>query len=497
MKAKYMVQKSWSGKHILILGAARQGLALARFLARQGAVITLNDHASPNSEAMQIAVRSLASQTKGCAGKINWILGEHPLSLLDGIDLLCISGGVSLTMPIVLEAKNRKIPFSNDTQIFMECVSCPVVGITGSAGKTTTTSLTGLLFEALKEYIQVDHLWVGGNIGFPLIDHVEKIRAHDLVILEMSSFQLELMTISPQISVILNITPNHLDRHGTIKAYTEAKARILTYQKPDDVAILCRDDAGSWNLASRVNGSLESFGTQPLQGLWRGTYIEKDALFLHNDSKKQLLMPIHDIKLRGKHNLLNTLAACTIVNSIFHMKNASLEIEMIKKINNIINNFNGVPHRLEFVKSHNGIHWYNDSIATTPERTIAAINSFNEPLVLLLGGHDKNLPWQDLAKLITQRVDHLIVFGECAGIILDQMDQVIKAADRSRTPQPNQRPFSISRCSGLEEAVYTAANIARQGDVILLSPGAASYDEFIDFEERGEHFREWVKRLAI
>src|SRR5689334_5138327 len=237
----------WKGRRILILGAARQGMALARWLARHEARVTLSDSRSMDE---------LASARAALADvKIEWAAGGHPLELLNTTDILCLSGGVPLTLPIVQEAIKRGIPLSNDTQIFMEVAPCRTVGITGSAGKTTTTTLLG----NMAKIAMGEHAYVGGNIGDPLINYVDDMHADDLAILEISSFQLDQMDISPNISAVLNITPNHLDRHGTMEDYTAAKARILDFQSKDDIAVLSRDDNGSWGLRDRVKGQLYTF----------------------------------------------------------------------------------------------------------------------------------------------------------------------------------------------------------------------------------------------
>src|SRR6185503_11771624 len=242
----------WNRKRVLILGAARQGLALARWLSIHGAQVTLSDMRSEDE--LRVARESLAEF------QIDWALGGHPLELLDSTDMLCLSGGVSLTLPIVAEAIKRGIPLSNDTQIFMEVVPCKTIGITGSAGKTTTTTLVGQM--AKNAY--GDKAYVGGNIGDPLINYVDNMKADDIAILELSSFQLDQMTISPNVAAILNITPNHLDRHGTMEAYTAAKTRILEFQSREDVAILSRDDKGTWNLRNKVLGRLYTFSAREL-----------------------------------------------------------------------------------------------------------------------------------------------------------------------------------------------------------------------------------------
>ena len=461
------MRKDWNGLRVVILGAARQGLALARFLARQGAVVTLSDQRP--SDQMQPAVSSL----EGVA--VRWVLGGHPLEMLKGADMLCLSGGVPLELPIVAEARRRSIPLSNDSQIFMDSVPCPVIGITGSAGKTTTTTLVGRMAEAAVSAPL--KAWVGGNIGTPLIDRLDEIGTGDIVVLELSSFQLELMAASPHIVAILNITPNHLDRHGTMQAYISAKARILAFQSQQDYAILGREDPGAWSLAPQVRGRLFSFGEAKPPAGETGAFVKNDFLCFQAGKRVVELAPRSLVALRGRHNLLNVLAACSVASAA-GFGSGAIQVGLA--------GFTGVAHRLEFVRRFNGAAWYNDSIATAPERTIAAIQSFAEPLVLLLGGRDKNLPWEDLANLVHQRVDHVIVFGETAPKILQALGP----------QQPGRRPYTLSSCATLQEAVQAASRVAGEGDVVLLSPGGTSFDEFTDFEERGEHFRQWVNQLS-
>jgi UDP-N-acetylmuramoylalanine--D-glutamate ligase len=462
-----MSMETWKDKRVVILGAARQGLALARYLVRQGATVTLSDLRP--EEKMGAALAAMQGLP------VAWALGGHPLSLLDGADLLCVSGGVPLTIPIVQEALARGIPLSNDSQIFFEAVPCPVIGITGSAGKTTTTSLVGRM--ALAEVRKPRKAWVGGNIGNPLVDQLDEIQPEDVVVLELSSFQLEIMTRSPQIAAVLNVTPNHLDRHGTLEAYTAAKARILEFQRPGDTAVLNREDPGSWNLRHLARARVISFGCSRPEGEFTGACCQEDRLYWCENGEDYPLLPRSEILLRGDHNLSNVLAAAAIARA------AGFSLESIREG---VRGFRGVDHRLEHVRTWKGVQWINDSIATAPERTSAALRSFDEPLVLLLGGRDKNLPWEDLAAQIRSRVDHVIVFGEAAGKILQALG----------SPHAGERPFSITRCAGLEQAVSAAAEVAEPGDVVLFSPGGTSFDEFTDFEERGEAFRRWVNRLS-
>jgi UDP-N-acetylmuramoylalanine--D-glutamate ligase len=452
----------WTGKRVLILGAARQGQAAARWLARHGAVVTLNDRRS--SEQMN-AAREALSDTP-----VTWVLGGHPLEVLDGTDILCISGGVPLENPLVAEALRRGLPLTNDTQIFLEVVPCPTVGITGSAGKTTTTTLVGWM----AKNAMGDKAYTGGNIGDPLLNHVDDMTAGDIAILEISSFQLEQMTISPKIAAVLNVTPNHLDRHGTMKAYTAAKKRILDFQMEADVAVLGRDDPGSWALRTGVRGRLVSFGFSPLPQDMDGTTLTQGMLHLRQQDQDLPLLPADRLHLRGDHNILNVLAAFAIGGACGLKPEAMLEA---------VEGFQGVAHRLEFVREWHGAQWYNDSIATAPERTMAAIRSFQKPVILLLGGRDKNLPWHDLAALVRERATHVVLFGEAAGKIQAALEQ-------------EKGEYTLVRCQGLEEAVRAAAKVAGEGDVVLFSPGGTSFDGFKDFEERGEAYRKWVSELT-
>ncbi len=468
---------NWTDKRVLILGAARQGQALARWLARHGARVTLND------------LRPLDDMraTQAALGDVNveWVLGSHPLELLERVDLLCPSGGIPLSLPIVAEAMQRGIPLSNDTQIFLEAAPCKTIGITGSAGKTTTTTLVGemakLSFHNSEFRIQnyegklSPRVFIGGNIGDPLINYVDEMRPNDLAVLEISSFQLDQMNVSTDIAAILNVTPNHLDRHGTMEAYAAAKARLLDFQPADGIAVLGHDNPGSWGLRERVRGKLLTFSLSPLDEGLDGSYLDDGLLALRESFAYTPLLLREKIQLRGDHNVSNVLAAFAIGHAAGFPLDAML---------NAVEDFRGVPHRLELVREWNGARWYNDSIATAPERTMAAIRSFEEPIVLLLGGRDKNLPWKDLADLVHQRVEHVVLFGEAAALI-----------EAALGPKSG-KTRSQSRCAGLREAVDRAAQVAESGCVVLLSPGGTSFDEFTDFAERGERFKTWVQELS-
>jgi UDP-N-acetylmuramoylalanine--D-glutamate ligase len=469
----------WNGKRVVILGGARQGQAAARWFVRHGASVTVNDQRRPDA---MLAARSALADIP-----VSWVLGSHPVEMLDRADILCISGGVPLDNPLVLAAVQRGLPLTNDTQIFMAVAPCRTIGITGSAGKTTTTSLVGLMAQtamerehpAQTESSTVNRprsVYIGGNIGDPLLNYVDEMTPAALAILEISSFQLDQMTISPKIAAVLNITPNHLDRHGTMQAYTAAKRRILDFQTPGDIAILNRSDAGSWNLRGDVHGRLVSFGSEDFPSDEEGTFLADGRLHMRERGLEIPLLRADQIRLRGDHNVINVLAAFAIGFA------AGLPLDAMLSA---VADFRGVAHRLEFVRDWNGAQWYNDSMATAPERTMAAIHSFTEPIVLLLGGRDKNLPWEALASLVRQRVQHVVLFGEAAG-------KIASALDQAKGPLP----LTLDRCQNLQEAVQAAAKVAKPGSIVLLSPGGTSFDQFEDFEQRGKAFRKWVSELS-
>jgi UDP-N-acetylmuramoylalanine--D-glutamate ligase len=459
-----LTMKNWNGTRTLILGAARQGIALAHWLSHHGSNVTLSDARSLDE--LVPARESLADTN------VKWAAGGHPVDLLDRTDVLCLSGGVPLTLSIVQEALRRGLPLSNDTQIFMEVVPCKTIGITGSAGKTTTTTLVG----NMAKMAYGERAFVGGNIGDPLINYVDDMQAGDVAILEISSFQLEQMTLSPNIAAVLNITPNHLDRHGTMDAYTSAKARILEFQNEKDTAILGHDDNGAWSLRNKVRGDLLTFSLRDLDEGLNGAYLHEGLLNLRDGNAYLPLLLREKIKLPGDHNVANVLAAFTIGHAAGFKLDDMLEA---------VEEFRGVPHRLELVRELHGVRWYNGSIATAPERSMADIHSFHEPIVLMLGGRDKDLPWDEISKLIHQRIDHVVLFGEAAGLI----EKAISAVGGPRSGD-------LRRAKNLEEAVAIAAEVASAGDVVLFSPGGTSYDEFKDFAERGEAFRKWVQKLT-
>jgi UDP-N-acetylmuramoylalanine--D-glutamate ligase len=318
---------------------------------------------------------------------------------------------------------------------------------------------------------------VGGNIGNVLLDDLHRVQPEHRVVMELSSFQLELMSVSPSIAAVLNITPNHLDRHGTMEAYTAAKANIIAYQSPDDIAVLGYDDGGSYGLHKQVPGYTLWFSAESMVS--NGAFLMGERLMLVGDANPpdggaSVICERGDVPLRGEHNLRNVLAACAVTGA------AGVPVEAMGEA---IRAFEGVPHRLETVRVVDGVTYVNDSIATAPERVEAALRSYDAPLVLLLGGADKKLPWKDMLQLALRKSRHMIAFGGSAGNVVMTALREMDATDR------------VTRVGTLDEAVAEAQQVAQAGDVVLLSPGGTSYDAYKDFAARGAHFRELVNAL--
>ncbi|MBQ6481828.1 MAG: UDP-N-acetylmuramoyl-L-alanine--D-glutamate ligase, partial [Anaerolineaceae bacterium] len=372
-------------KTVVVLGAARQGLALAKYAAHHGAHIIITDQRS--YEQLADARESVADLNP------EWVCGEHPIALLDRADMLCVTAGADLRIPFLQEAIRRNIPIWNDAAIFLHEVKNPIIAITGSSGKTTTTTLVGRMAKAAAKPGQ--NVWVGGNIGFALMSFIDDIKPDDLVVLELSSFQLELVKNSPHVAAILNITPNHLDRHETMENYTAAKVNILRYQTEKDTAVLFRENDLSWAQKKVLRSGLVSFGfEEPDLSESRAVYLKGSEIIYRENGVETTIMNTSVILLRGRHNVCNVMGACAIAAAAGFGPDA---------MRAGVEGFTGVPHRLQWVRNYHGAAWYNDSIATAPERTMAALHSFHEPLVLLLGGRDKHLPWDELAAEIQHR----------------------------------------------------------------------------------------------
>jgi UDP-N-acetylmuramoylalanine--D-glutamate ligase len=478
------------GIRVVVVGLAREGTALARFLAERGVRVTVTD-VKP-AGAFADAVEALS----GLA--VTFALGGHPMELLDEADLVFVSPGVPLEIPFLAEARRRRLPLSSETRLFTRLCPAPIVGITGSSGKTTTTALVGEMLEAAGR-----QTWVGGNIGQPLIGHVDEITADDVVVMELSSFQLEFFGPwegnwgtgnlvdweralfdpggwSPPIAAVLNITPNHLDRHPSMEAYIAAKAHVLNHQRPGDVVVLNLDNEVTRTLGEGRAPSRQQILWFSVEGEVReGAFLRGDELVLRLSEGEAVVCRRDQVRLLGQHNLANVLAACILAAA------AGAPIQALRRV---ATTFAGVEHRLELVGERKGVRWYNDSIATTPERTVAALRAFDTPMVLLAGGRDKHLPWNEMATLTWQKVHDLILFGEAADLIEKQMQEASGGKEAGGATR-------IHRAGTLDRAVELAAHLARPGDVVLLSPGGTSFDAYRDFAARGRHFRKLVQEL--
>ena len=484
----------FSSQTILIIGLAREGQIAARWLARHGARVIASDLRPPQQDVRE------ALERLGVSLRI----GPQTPELLSGIDAIVVSPGVPQDVPLLQTARSRNIPITAEPRIFAQGCPAPLIGITGSSGKTTTTTLTARMLQA-----SGFRTWLGGNIGAPLLAQMEEIIPQDRVVMELSSFQLLYWdkiapwpgapapwnrgdAISPNIAAILNITPNHLDRHPSMSHYIAAKANILAAQTSDDIAILNREDAvvGPWAAAREVAippgagqrarrfpiaARLFTFGFDaPAAG--EGAWLQEGQIFLSRAGRTHAILSEEDIRLRGRHNLANVLAAVTIAAAAGATPEAMREA---------VRSFRGVPHRLEEVARIDGALWINDSIATAPERAVAALRSFDEPIILLAGGRDKHLPWEEWAEEVQRRARIVVTFGEATPIILRALQDKL----------PGERLEAIITTPDLPAAVHAAANAVRPGEVVLLSPGGTSFDAYSDFAARGQHFRELVAEM--
>lgn len=455
---------AYEGRQVVVLGLGRQGMAAARFFARAGAKVVVSDIRSPAE--LEDRVAALADMG------ITFALGGHPLSLLEGTDLVCVSGGVPATIPFVVEAKRRSIPLTSDEALTVRHSPAPVVGITGSAGKTTTTTLVGDMLRAAGMKVHV-----GGNIGTPLVDRLGGVCSEDWLVMELSSFQLEFFTESPQVAAVLNVTPNHLDRHGSMEAYAEAKRNIFRHQRAGDTVVLGWDNAWTrrW-LSQVVPPGVRSLSFSLAEGVEEGGFLDGTRLCLRLDGREHTVCQVSDVPLRGQHNLANVLAAATIAGAV------GADVDAIAAA---IRRFQGVPHRLEVVRRWRGAIWVNDSIATAPERVVAALRSFVEPVVLLAGGRDKKLAWEEFARVAVERARRVIAFGELAPLVAEVLEPHVGQG----------RLAGVEQVPDLEMAVARAAAVVQPGEVVLLAPGGTSFDAYRNFEERGNHFRALVWAL--
>jgi UDP-N-acetylmuramoylalanine--D-glutamate ligase len=447
---------SLAGTHALVVGLGREGRDLASFLALSGARVRVTD--TRPADTLTDTMATLADLP------IEYSLAGHPLSDLDASEVVYVSPGVRPEIPLLAEARRRGIRLSSATELFFQLCPGTIVGVTGSSGKSTTSAMAGSILRCAGR-----HTLVGGNIGVPMLGRLDELTADSWVVMELSSFQLEFMRRSPSIAVVTNVTPNHLDRHPSMDAYREAKAQILNHQTETDWAVLNLDDPESARLQHR--GRCLHFSlVQPTHGAFR----DGRALMLHTGESRIALLQQPELRLRGEHNAANALAAAA-ASAAAGVNSNDIRQGLLQ--------FEALPHRIEPVGVVDGAAYYNDSIATSPERSIAAMLSFSEPIVLLAGGRDKHLPMERWAELMLERARWLVVFGEAA-------DLIAGAARSAGYPTGHIIPVET-----LTSAVEAARQVAQPGDALLLSPGCTSYDAFTDFEARGDRFRELVRAM--
>lgn len=436
-------------RRYLLLGAGATGCAVARFLRKRGAAVTLCDRSAEVLERADVPGEVVRSAVEA----------PDP----SGFDVVVPSPGVPRTHPTLLGAQAAALPILSEIELAYRALDCPIVAITGTNGKSTTTVLVGAMFAAAG----VD-AFVGGNLGTPLIEACSGERRWAAAVVEVSSFQLEwVSTFRPHVAVLLNLTPDHLDRYADLHEYGEAKANLLRMQEPQDFAVLNRDDAWVWEQRQRTRATTISFGRDPVEF---GSYLDGTEMVLWGATGEPTRYDLGRSPLRGAHNEENLLAAATAA-TVWGLPPAAIE--------QAIASVSGLPHRLQFVREIEGVRYFDDSKGTNVGAVAKSVGSFPSGVVLLLGGYDKGIELGAILPLLRERCAAIVTFGAAGPTIAAQ---VAGAA-----------PVHTER--GLQDAVRRAAASARPGDTVLLSPGCASFDEFRDYRDRGEHFQRWVQEI--
>ena len=395
--------------------------------------------------------------------------GKDSLSKLNGFNIIFRAPSCMPTREeLQREADNGAI-VTTEIEMVIKIFPGKIVGVTGSDGKTTTTTL---IYEILKN--SGYNCYLGGNIGIPLFTKLAEMKPEDIVVLELSSFQLMGMEVSPDISVITNITPNHLNIHSSYEEYIDAKKNIFKYQNENGIVVLNNDNEITKSCKVEANGKVILFSSK--EKLEDGVILDNDVIKLCQDKLRRHILNTNDVILRGKHNYENACAAIAATATLVEPEQAA----------KVIKEFKGVEHRLELVRELNGVKWYNDSIGSSPTRTIAGLNSFNERITLIAGGYDKNLDYAPLAAPILENVDNLVLIGQTAGKIFDSVKEESEKQNKN---------INICMCETLQDAVATAKRVTKAGDIVLLSPASASFDMFKDFADRGNKFKELVNNL--
>jgi len=399
--------------------------------------------------------------------------GENYLEELVGFDIIFRSPSCLPNNPYLLAEANRGAIITTEVEMVIELSPCKVIGVTGSDGKTTTTTLISEILKA-GGY----NVFLGGNIGTPLFTKISEMTPDDIVVLELSSFQLMGMKISPDISVITNITPNHLDKHTDMEEYIDAKKNIFKYQNEDGLLILNYDNEITKSFENEALGKVVFFSSK--NKLLDGYIVDDNKIKYCENGLRSHILDTKDMKIRGVHNFENAAASIIATKDFVDLKTAC----------DTISNFPGVEHRLELIlETKNRIKWYNDSVSSSPTRTIAGLNAFAlRNIILIAGGYDKNLDYTPLAKPILDNCKALILLGQTS----DKIEKAVKNEIKKTGKQ-----IKIYRCTDLRETIKIANVIAVQGDIVLFSPASASFDMFKNFAERGELFKKYVKEIVV
>lgn len=445
----------FKGKNVTVMGLARSGQAVATLLSDLGAQVFGSDNGDP--ERLAGVKAELTSHGVTCE------LGQHTAAVYQGQDLIVLSPGIPLTVPILREARSFGVPILSEIEVAYRLTRATVIGITGTNGKTTTTSLLGALLKTAGHEVAV-----AGNIGQAVSKYATRLSDKGLLVVELSSFQLETIErFRPHIALLLNITPDHLDRYVDMDKYIAAKQKIFKNQKNTDFAVVNADDSMAWTTTMNIAARRVPFSLSDRPA--SGPYFDTDTFYLRRDGQTQTICSTDELRLKGPHNWQNIMAALTAAN-LLNVPLAAMRKTLLA--------FRGLEHRIEFVTEKNGVAFYNDSKATTVESTRAAVRSF-ERVVLIMGGLDKGTAYEPLFDAVRERVTHLILIGQAA----PKIDKALHGATET------------TFADTLDEAVQKAASVARSGDVVLLSPACASYDMFKNYEERGRRFMELVNTL--
>ncbi|WP_027632589.1 UDP-N-acetylmuramoyl-L-alanine--D-glutamate ligase [Clostridium hydrogeniformans] len=458
MKRDFDEFKSYiRGKKVAVVGIGVSNIPLINFLIKLGAQVTAFD--KKNKEDLgQIAEEFLE---KG----IKLELGEGYLDRLTGFEVIFKTPGMRIDSEALVNAKKAGAKITSEMEEFVKYCKAKIYGITGSDGKTTTTSI---IYNLLKE--EGITTWVGGNIGTPLFSKIEEIKEDHRVVLELSSFQLMTMDVSPEIAMVTNLSPNHLDMHKDMEEYVDSKKNIFKYQDKDSVLILNRENEITYSFEKEAKGEVRMFTSS--RKLENGAYYYDGSLYLNGEK----VCNKEDIIIKGMHNVENYLAAFIAVKD-------EVSLETMKKV---ATTFTGVDHRNQFVREVNKVMYYNDSIGSSPTRTLATISVFDKPVILIAGGSDKNIPFDDLAFRGYEHIKEIVLMGATKHKIMD-------AFKKLKEEKNIEVPCHI--VSNLEEAVEKTSQIAREGDYVVLSPACASFDMFKNFEIRGNKFKELVEKL--